>query len=151
MGNLRIPRVRKGEPIRAQDWNRLCGMVERLVAVRAGSGLSVEFGPEGLIIGLIGGLLRELFVPCKIITAPPFGVPVLPSNCPYGYRGLFGKSGVTEASVMPVYGRPVHNDEVAVYPCKVGDLCAIFRNPQANGSKKAELIVLTEKPVRGPC
>ena len=145
---VKLKRVQRGEAIRAEDWNTVASVVEALSNVRGGAGLTASFGIDGLLIALTGGL-KNRFVWCKITAAPPPGVPILPSDCKYSYKGLDAK--IDEVDKLPVYGRQVENDEAAVYPAKGGHLCFVFRNPQADGTKLAELGVLTESPARGPC
>lgn len=146
---VRIPRVQRGQKIEAETWDRMCAIVETLANVRTGPGLEASFTPQGLLISLMGSL-RDRFALCKITAAPPPSVAVMPADCKYGYQGL-EEHGVVGTDVLPIYGRMVENEEIAVYPAKVGHLCAIFRNPQADGTKLAELIVFTESPARGPC
>lgn len=154
MGFSRIlPRFRKGaKEIRADDLNQIVDAVAALndiVYNASGSaGLDVKVSSTGLMIALLGSL-KDRILPVKITEAPAPDVAVLPSNCKYSYLGL--DRAVKDSLVIPVYGRPIHADECAVYPAKVGDLAFIFRNPQDDGTKEAELWILTEVPARGPC
>lgn len=146
---VKLNRVRKGDKILAADWDRLCDLLEAIANVRVGPGLTAKFDLTGLLISLTG-IASERFAIAKITAAPPPSVAVMPANCKYSYKGL-DKHGVDEVDQLPIYGRQVENEETAIYPAKVGHLCMVFLNPQDDGTKKAELIVFTESPVRGPC
>ena len=149
MPTLKLKRVRKGEPIRAEDWNAVAETIESIANVRSGSGIEAKFTPAGLLIGLLGSF-KDRFVLSTITAAPPPLVPVRPSLCRYSAVGI-AAGGVVVTNVFPEYGRPVVNDEVDIYPCLVGHLCFICRNPQNSGLKKAELFVFSEVTAKGDC
>lgn len=123
--------------------------IRGLSNIKAGRGLSATVGIDGIVLALLGAF-KERFLLGKITAAPAPGQLILPSQCRYSARAI-GKARVVLTDVLPAYGRQVENDEVGVYPAKVGDLCAILRNPQGGGKVRAELWVFRENPGRGPC
>lgn len=145
---ITFKRVRRGEKINADDYNRVLETIESLCNIRAGNGLSATFGDDGIMIALTS-LIKDRAAIVKITAAPTAGQPIKPSLCSYSCLGLDKKFELT--NVLPVYGREVANDEVDVYPAKVGDLAFVLRNPQDDGTKKAELWILSEYIVRGAC
>lgn len=146
-----IPFVQPGEPILASYFNALSNAVIQIANfidnTKGGGGLDVKVTNSGLLIALMG--FRDRVFPVKLTAAPPAGVPILPSQCKYGYRGI-GRD-IEGTDVIPTYGRDVHGDECAVYPAEIDHLAAVFLNPQDDGSNLAELWILTECPARGPC
>lgn len=115
---------------------------------KGADGIDVAVNSGGLLLALLAGA-RDRFVIAKLVAAPPALVPVKPSLCRYSARGLDIKIEV--ADVLPDYGRSVVNDECDVYPDLVGNLCFIVRNPQAGGTKKAQLWVWSEITCKGEC
>lgn len=150
MGPLK--KVKKGDPIRADDFNALIDLVNRLsemvLGARGGTGIDLKVQAAGLIVALADAT-KERAVWVKLTDAPPPGVPVLPSACPYTYVGLDQKFEVVDA--LPDYGRPCFGDDHHIYPDLVGNLAICLRNPQGNGSKLAQLFILNEQPYTGPC
>lgn len=143
------PRKRPRDPILASEWNQILDALEALGNVQTGAGLSATVGANGLTLALVGRHPGYITLG-KITAAPPAGVIILPSNCRYSAAAM-GRGWVV-TNQFPVYGRRVENDECGIYPAKVGDFCAIYRNVRTTGQAAiAELEVFTEKEARGPC
>lgn len=150
MAGPKLPRKpRPGEPVRAEDVAQLIDAVRAALTVRTGRGIAASVGVDGIVLALLGAFGSRLLL-AKITGAPPPDEPVLPSQCRYSAQAI-GKPGAAVTDVLPAYGRQVHGDEVAVYPARVGDLCAILRNPQGGGNVRAELWIFGEAPYRRPC
>lgn len=149
----RLPRFTAGaKAIKASDLNAMSDAIKDLWDIignaSGGPGIDVSVNAGGLLIALLGPL-KDRLVTVKITAAPTPRVALLPSACTYSYSGIDKK--ISDDNVTPIYGRPVTEDDCAIYPAKVGHLAFIFRNPQGDGNKKAELWILTETPARGPC
>jgi hypothetical protein len=149
--------VRENKRLGAGWCNSVSQEVAFLSAVIRGAkganGLDVSVNGGGLLLALLANQ-KDRFVLAKITFAPPFGVPILPSLCLYKARGIDRKIemlGPGGNGVRPEYGLQVVNDEVHVYPEKVGNFCFIARNPQADGTKKAQLWVFNEVSCKGLC
>ena len=139
--------VTAGDPVRHEDVNAGIRADQKLARVRGGHGISVRNSDDGLLIALLDGG-KDWVIKCRITAAPPYGVPVLPSLCRYSVKSHNRRFTMT--LVYPTYGRQVENDEVGVYPAKVGALCAVLRN-RINGVIVPELWVFRENIYRGPC
>lgn len=136
-----------GAFVRRKRFNDLIDRLDAVLQVEGGAGVNASVSAAGFLLAISGG--KDRFAWGKIVVAPPVGVPVLPSACKYDIQ-LISK-GPKLTQVLPVYGRPCTNDEVHIYPAKVGHLVLILKNPQADGTVKPEVFVLTEEPVRGDC
>jgi len=143
---MSLPRATPREKPLARDFNSIAEAVEQLQRI-VGVSQAPPGGMAGLLLSMLGSKDRVLW--CKITAAPPAGVPLLPSLCRYSYQSL--DRGFVESNVLPKYGRLVENDECAIYPALVGDLCAVFRSPQDDGTYIAELMLFRENPAIGPC
>ena len=146
MGFLEQLKLPSGR-VRREHYNALLAALDASMELSGGAGVSGTFGSAGLLLAITGN--RKRWVESKIVTAPPAGVPILPSQCRYGVQ-MIGK-GEVMADMLPVYGRPCFGDDHHIYPAEVGHACWIFRNPQASGDVVAEMMVMTEQPYTGPC
>jgi hypothetical protein len=151
-----LKRWRARERIRAEDLNRLTEAVLALYQARGGRGVDVSVGEGGIRVALSASLREHGFL-VRVTSAPPPGVPVLPSACRYGWRAV-GKPQLVSAAAgdLPVYGRSVQGDEAGVYPALVGDLAWVWRNlrpvgPGGGDIIVAELDIWTEKVARLNC
>lgn len=149
---IRLPSFKRGDKIRAVDMQAMADAIKELREsfenVRGGAGVEIVNSAAGLVIALAGGG-KSRWELAKIVGAPPWGAPVLPSDCAYTIRGLDSKFEMSD--VIPEYGRPCFGDDHHIYPDKVGHLCLVLRNPQDGGVKIAEMWVFGEKPYTGPC
>ena len=147
MGLFSVLRGKRGGLVHRSEFNQLLDALERMLDIKSSQGLSASVSTRGLAINLMGD--QERWVWAKVTAAPPYGVPVLPSQCLYSALPLGREVQLQDA--LPKYGRDVFGDEVHLYPAKVGDMCGIVRNPRGNGLYDAELFILTEYVVRGDC
>lgn len=135
------PLFTKGQRLTAAALNLALAEVEKGAKVIAGPGLSVAQTPAGRLLSLIadvGWLVRA-----RITAAPPPLVPVLPSACRYGVRAA--EEAFEMSAVLPKYGRAVEGDDVAIYPARVGDDCALVRVPRGDGAFTVELFIFSER------
>lgn len=116
-----------GQPILASEWNRL--VAAATAAIRAGQGVEVRSGPEGVTISLAEGA-RPIETPARIVEVlgPPAGDE--PTALNLGYRaaraGLPDDAAVTFEPAR-VVNRPDYTGDAVLVPARVGDPCAIRR------------------------
>lgn len=148
-----LPRVNPGDPLVAEQYNVLADAVERTqTALGGATGIDAVPAPGSSAPGQVLWALQNRLgwvLRARITKAPPAGVAVLPSACRYDAASL--DSAHTLTNELPSYGRQVENDECAIYPARVDDLCLILISPQDNRDQKLELMLLRENPARGSC
>lgn len=130
---LKIGRmVDRGQPIYAEDFNRLIDDLERSLTLRLGMGLQGTWTQQG--ISLAAAADRDDFIIWARITAKTGSDPDLAENIRYDAQGIFEGSCVV-TNVYPSAGRPVKPDQaVRIRPAKVGALCFIVRDKQTDGT-----------------
>lgn len=146
MGFLEALKLSSGRVTRAK-FNALLAALDAALELGGAAGVGGSFTSSGLMLAITDGKGR--WDDARIVEAPPYGVPILPSACKYSVQKI--SKGAVIPLMLPVYGRPCFGDDVHIYPAKVGHACKIYRNTQGAGVVVAELAVFTEFAVRGGC
>lgn len=150
-------RVRPGDEISAEQWNRLVELASAGSVVRSTElfgrvsgaalllGLGRQLGGRGLGNRVIFGRIAAVVVTAGNGGA---GLPSRPSAVTYDVKA--DDFGWTQTGVTPRMGRPVTADEVAIYPAAVGDVCLAFREPDGEG-RFINRWFIHETVANGPC
>lgn len=144
----RIPRVRPKQRIRAEHHNAIARALEESGGIVAGRGISVAPIKGGVRVSTTEGR-RDFWGRITAVHGASGTEPVTPSDVRYSAATDDGTFAIQQAE--PRLGRPVRNDEVSVWPARVGDACKIVRLRKADGGVDVHLWVMTEVVANGPC
>ncbi len=172
-GGAGLDEVRPGDPVRAEDYNRIVRVLRALLNVRGGHGITVASTSAGWTIAAAAGAGSQPRYEChlaRIVNVrrtdglPPID-PGLPADIRYDIT-LFGpvsganSSGGTSPGgigviedLLPRYGRPRIGTESEVYPASVGDLCWYLVTPTGDneGTLRGDLWVISERDASTAC
>lgn len=150
-----LPRIRPGEVITAEFLNTLAAAIERSLR-----GVEAEAGG---VAAVLAALRRDELVQARLKRVRFLGdpgptgqgttMPSLPSEISYDAVAV-GRPGIALSGATPIYGRPVRNDEIRIYPALVGMVCYIVRSPRNDGTgQRGELMLLPGSEVQAfrPC
>lgn len=153
-------KVRRGDPVRAEDHNSLVEYLQQLVRLKLGAGLSGRFDAQGGLQLLMAPSTLDSNVHPAIIlkvngsATTPAG-PLVASSVRYT-AGALGKfsvnpsgvyAGMVLENVLPAYGRQVKGPEadvLQVRPAEVGSFCLIITTmrPEGEGNPVGELCLI---------
>ena len=143
------PLVKKGQPIKADHFNRLAIAVRGLLSMRGGKGVTVTHGRTGIKISLKAA--PEYVLPGVItkINSPNGDNATQDLNLVTYDVKIKGRPEFTEFKTLtPMLGRP--DLGVDGQPAQVGDDCDLrFRKRGAN--QEVRLHVFTEKTIHQQC
>lgn len=147
------PPVLAGDPVSAAHTNAILAAVRALDERDRRARAAIEAA-----LARPGDLGRLL--PAIIIAAPPPGVPLYPSACPYTAQ-VMHLGDAARFSGLPAFRADVRGDECKIWPAVIGDPCFVLRwrdtRPYGGpgggeiGEWRADLWVISEKIYRRPC
>ena len=139
--------VTAGAPVLAKDFNAVVDALRKILNVKGGNGVLVRFTADGVVIELAAAQ-GEQMLPAKITAVSVSGAgPFDAATVNYSAQAIGRPDVAPITAAIPKYGRPVKGNEVAIWPCAVGDPCWIVRRPNGGGSgagMTASLMVSTE-------
>ena len=138
-----LPLFQKGQSLTAAALNALVRAIERRTSVRAGHGIDVFRGDDGVVVSLAARADNSL-IKC-VITGRSAGNPTRAADVNYDVRG-FQNDGVHLVNKPPDKGRPTTDANVMINPARIGALAYIHMEPQADGSIEPKLWI----PAGGP-
>ena len=139
------PSVVPGQPLRAADWNALIAAVAAALNIRVAAPLELARDGSGLSLSL-----RERIPPLRIGTV--FAAPTQPgprSSLVYTVDLVWPEAirKLERSSQLP----PVRDDEVEVWPARVGTPVLIFALRDANGEAVSWPVFFDESPAFEDC
>lgn len=123
--------VSQGEPVSAEQWNRVVAILNRLTNISAGAGLELTETENGLSINLAPR--QAVQIPATIESVNAGGPSGLPSAATYDVRAVNRPDIPVLPAMVPKYGRPTIDDESHVHYAQPGDLCYLIPKASANG------------------
>jgi hypothetical protein len=150
------PRVRPGESIKADHFNRLRAALAALNSLRAGPGLRITRSGSGLVINLEAAQRRGVLEARIVAVNDPAGLgpdqPVPLAEVSYDVQPMWDVRERVITGLFPRYGRPIAGNEVIGYKAQVGDKCYLHRSPApGSGGIVTELEIISEKIHFGAC
>ena len=163
---LALPEDPSGSSRLAENIRKVLRAIRALSRIEGRNGITAQVNQAGVVLSLnrpeFAFFSRVVAVRVGAQTITQWGQQAAyatPSQVSYDVK-VFGRPDIGEddgsgdrvvRSLVPVYGRPVNEDESAIWPARVGDRCWIIRSPDQNGSPIAELHIMTERIAFRPC
>ena len=143
---------------------QMLAALRALANIKGANDITVAVSPAGVIIGrqpsemtLLARVVAVVISGTRYTTEgqqPPYAAP---STVSYEVA-VFGRPDIGELDgqgilrgKVPKYGRPVKDDESAIWPARVGDRCWLHRFPGPDGAPASEIEIMSERIAFKPC